>query len=472
MSTPAAPPAPSLRERIDAAPMSRFQWGVVALCTLLNTLDGFDVMAMAFTAAGVGSTFGLSGTQIGLLLSAGLVGMAAGSMLIAPLADSLGRRTVVLACVTLSGVGMVGSALAPTALVLGGTRALTGLGVGGILACTNVIASEFSNARRRGLSIGIYTAGYGVGATVGGLAAVALQDSFGWRGVFWTGAALTLGALVVLVRLLPESVDLMVHRGRDRDLARVNATLVRMRQEPLSSLSAATTDSRGSTDTGADTGTDTAPRVRLSALLTGGQHRSTLLVWLAFFCTMFGFYFVNSWTPTLLADAGLSSDQAAGGGIALAIGGALGSILYGVVTARADQRLVLIGFTLLASVAMATLVISTAVLVVALFVGVLVGALVNGCVAGLYTVTPALYGTRTRGTGMGWAIGIGRIGAILAPLVTGRLVDADWGATQLYVGAALVLAVSAVAVALLPRNGTTPSTGSPAGRRRPVAAGA
>ena len=463
MSTPAAPPAPSLRERIDAAPMSRFQWGVVALCTLLNTLDGFDVMAMAFTAAGVGSTFGLSGTQIGLLLSAGLVGMAAGSMLIAPLADSLGRRTVVLACVTLSGVGMVGSALAPTALVLGGTRVLTGLGVGGILACTNVIASEFSNARRRGLSIGIYTAGYGVGATVGGLAAVALQDSFGWRGVFWTGAALTLGALVVLVRLLPESVDLMVHRGRERDLVRVNATLVRMQQEPLTSLAAATSDS---------TGTDPAPRVRLSALLTGGQHRATLLVWLAFFCTMFGFYFVNSWTPTLLADAGLSPDQAAGGGIALAIGGALGSILYGVVTARADQRLVLIGFTLLASVAMATLVISTAILTVALLVGVLVGALVNGCVAGLYTVTPALYGTRTRGTGMGWAIGVGRIGAILAPLVTGRLVDADWGATQLYVGAALVLAVSAVAVALLPRNGTTPSTGSPAGRRRPVAAGA
>ncbi|MBM7507835.1 MFS transporter [Nocardioides sp. 31GB23] len=454
MSTPVAPPAPTLRARIDAAPMSRFQWGVIALCTLLNTLDGFDVMAMAFTAAGVGSTFALSGTQIGLLLSAGLVGMAAGSMLIAPLADSLGRRTVVLACVALSGIGMVGSALAPTALTLGGTRVLTGLGVGGILACTNVIASEFANARSRGLSIGIYTAGYGVGAMVGGLAAVALQDSFGWRGVFWTGATLTLGALVVLVRLLPESVDLMVHRGRDRDLARVNATLVRMRQEPLTSLSAATTD------TGTATGADTAPRVRLSALLTGGQHRSTLLVWLAFFCTMFGFYFVNSWTPTLLADAGLSSDQAAGGGIALAIGGALGSILYGVVTARADQRLVLIGFTLLAAVAMATLVLSTAVLVVALFVGVLVGALVNGCVAGLYTVTPALYGTRTRGTGMGWAIGIGRIGAILAPLVTGRLVDADWGATQLYVGAALVLSVSAIAVALLPRGGSARPAGA------------
>ena len=435
-------PDAGLRARIDAAPMSPYQWSIIALCILLNTLDGFDVMAMAFTAGSVGDAFALSGTQTGLLLSAGLVGMAAGSLFIAPLADTLGRRSVVLGCVAMSGVGMVGSALAPTAMVLGGTRVITGLGVGGILACTNVIASEFSNARSRGLAIGLYTAGYGVGATVGGLAAVGLQDSFGWRGVFWTGAVLTIAALVLLAWRLPESVELMVHRGQTADLPRVNTTLRRMRQRPLDALSEglAARSEPGQAE----------PGVRFSALLTGSQLRSTVLIWVAFFCTMFGFYFVNSWTPTLLADAGLSDDQAAGAGIALAIGGAMGAILYGAVTARLDQRLVLIGFTVLAGVAMASLVMSTAVLAIALVVGVVVGALVNGCVAGLYTVTPTLYCTRVRGTGMGWAIGIGRIGAILAPLATGRLVDADWSATQLYVGAAVVLTLSAVAVALLP----------------------
>lgn len=437
-------PGPTLRERIDAAPMSPYQWGVIALCVLLNTLDGFDVMAMAFTAAGVGAAFSLSGTQVGLLLSAGLVGMAAGSMLIAPWADRLGRRTVVLGCAALSGAGMVASALAPTALVLGGTRVLTGLGVGGILACTNVIASEFSNARRRGLAIGLYTAGYGVGATVGGLSAVWLQDGFGWRGVFWVGAALTLAALAILWWRLPESVDLLVQRDRPGDHDRVDATLARMRLAPLTDLERA-----GHVRTG-EAAPSAGPSAGPAALLGEGRTRPTVLVWLAFFATMFGFYFVNSWTPTLLADAGLTSDQAAGAGIALAIGGAGGAILYGAVTARLDQRLVLVGFTVLAAAAMACLVLATAVLALALVVGVLVGALVNGCVAGLYTVTPALYATRVRGTGMGWAIGVGRIGAILAPMVTGRLVDAEWSATQLYVGAALVLLVSAVAVALLP----------------------
>ncbi len=441
-STPAPVPG-SVRERIDNASMSPFQWTVVALCVLLNMLDGFDVMAMAFTAKNVGAEFGLSGTEIGLMLSAGLVGMAAGSLFIAPLADTLGRRTVVLACVAISGIGMVGSALAPSAVFLGITRIVTGLGVGGILACTNVIASEFSNAVRRGLAIGIYTAGYGVGATVGGLAAVSLQESYGWRGVYWTGAALTLLALGVLFAMLPESIDLMILRARPADLSRINTTLAKMHQPPLASLEEAAADARAGR---------VCERKHAGTLLTPALRRSTLLIWLAFFATMFGFYFVNSWAPTLFANAGLSSDQAAAAGMALAIGGAVGSVLYGLVTGRGNQRSMLIVFTVVAAVAMVAMVSTTAILALTLFIGVAVGALVNGCVAGLYTVTPALYSAQIRSTGMGWGIGIGRIGAILAPLITGQLVDAGWSATQLYVGAAGLLLISAVAVVLLPRT--------------------
>lgn len=452
MTAPAAhPPADArgIRARLDAAPMSPYQWMVVGLCVLLNTLDGFDVMAMAFTAGAVGEDFALSGTQIGLLLSAGLVGMALGSLLLAPLADTWGRRGVVLGCVALAGAGMLGSALAPTALTLGATRVVTGLGVGGILACTNVVASEFSNDRRRGLAIGIYTAGYGVGATIGGLAAITLQESFGWRGVFWTGTVLTLGALVLLAALLPESVDHQVHRGRASDLPRVNRVLVRMRQEPLASLADGLPDPADAAD-----GSGPPPARQVGSLLAGPLRRPTLLVWLAFFATMFGFYFVNSWTPTLLSRAGLSPDQAASAGMALALGGAAGSVLYGLVTAGRAPRRVLVVFTVLAAFAMVALVLSISVLALALVVGVVVGALVNGCVAGLYTVTPGLYDARVRGTGMGWGIGVGRIGAILAPLLTGRLVDAGWSATQLYVGAACVLLVAAGAVLAL---GAAPS---------------
>ena len=134
----------NIRERIDASPMSPFQWVVVGVCTFLNALDGFDVLAMAFTANRVSTEFGLSGSQLGVLLSAGLFGMAAGSLVLAPFADVFGRRSMLLFTTGLAAAGMFLSATAHSVLELGLWRVVTGLGVGGILACTNVIESAFS----------------------------------------------------------------------------------------------------------------------------------------------------------------------------------------------------------------------------------------------------------------------------------------------------------------------------------------
>ena len=380
----------NLRDRIDAAPMSRYQWMIIGLCVLLNTLDGFDVMTMAFTANGVSKEFDLSGTELGVLLSAGLVGMAIGSLFLAPFADVVGRRPTVLACVAMAGTGMLLGALSPTALTLGGARVLTGLGVGGILACTNVIASEYSNSRRRGLAIGIYSAGYGLGATLGGLAAVGLQEQFGWRAVFVVGAVATFAALALLAVLLPESVDFLLHRRRPDMVARLNKILARVGQPQIASADEAPAP-RG------PGGEELDGRARqVGSLLTPALRRSTVLVWLAFFATMFGFYFVNTWTPKLLVESGLSDQQAVTAGLMIALGGTVGAVGYGVVATRGDNRRVLMWFTLLAAVTMVVLILTTAVLAVALAVGVVVGALINGCIAGLYTVTPALYDPRIR----------------------------------------------------------------------------
>lgn len=178
---------------------------------------------------------------------------------------------------------------------------------------------------------------------------------------------------------------------------------------------------------------------------------------MAFLATMFGFYFVNSWTPQLLVTSGLSEADAVTAGMMLALGGTAGSVLYGLVASRLDSRLVLIAFTVLSAVTMVVFITSTALLTVALVIGVVVGALINGCIAGLYTITPAVYGTEIRSTGMGWAIGIGRIGAILSPMLAGRLLDSSWTPVNLYVGAAVVVAISAVALVFL-RTGQSART--------------
>lgn len=429
----------NLRARIDAAAMTPYQWMVVALCVLLNCLDGFDVMAMAFTASSLSEEFALSGSELGVLLSAGLVGMAVGSLALAPVADVIGRRPLILISVGLATLGMLLSAAAPTAVLLGLARVVTGLGVGGILASTNVIASEYASARWRGLAIGLYTAGYGIGATLGGVAARAMLTDLGWRSVFVAGGVATGAALVLLLVLLPESVDFLVQRRPRQAVERINRILGRLGH------AAVTADSLAATPRATTRHRSGNPGVLLSADL----RRSTLLIWVAFLATMFGFYFVNSWTPQLLVTSGLSEADAVTAGMMLALGGTVGSVLYGLVASRLDSRLVLIGFTVLSAVTMVVFITSTAVLTVALIIGVGVGALINGCIAGLYTITPAVYGAEIRSTGMGWAIGIGRIGAILSPMLAGRLLDASWTPVNLYVGAAVVVAVSAVALLFL-----------------------
>jgi len=315
---------------------------------------------------------------------------------------------------------------------------VTGLGVGGILACTNVIASEYSSDRWRGLSIGIYTAGYGVGATLGGMAAVSLQGSYGWRSVFVFGGIATAAALVLLAVLLPESVDFLLTRRPRNVVDRLNRIARRIGQPAITALA----DIQGAAG-------PARGRNKVGDLLAPANRRTTLLIWLAFFATMFGFYFVNSWTPRLLVEAGMTAEQGVVGGLMLTLGGTFGSILYGVLATKWSSRGVFICFAVLSAVAMVLFINSAGILMLAFIAGVGVGMLINGCIAGLYTVTPALYGTETRSTGVGWAIGIGRIGAIVAPMITGSLLDANWSPVQLYLGVGAVVLVAAVAVRLL-----------------------
>lgn len=436
-----------LRERINTSKMSPYQWAIIGMCVLLNALDGFDVLAMAFTANGVTKEFGLTGSELGILLSAGLVGMAIGSLCLAPLADIIGRRPMIIASVGAAGAGMLLAATATTMEQLGIWRLLTGLGVGCILACTNVIASEYSSKKRRGLSISIYTAGYGIGATLGGAAAVYLQSQYGWRSVFVFGGVSTLSILLVLLFLLPESVDFLVTKRPRNVLDRLNRIARKTGHPEVTALP----------DVQAVAKAKTNP---VSDLLSPANRRSTLLLWLAFFTTMFGFYFVNSWTPRLLVTAGMTESQGITGGLMLTLGGIFGAVLYGVLATKWNSKIVLVAFTVLSAVMIVVFISSASIIVLALGAGVLVGMLINGCIAGLYTLAPSLYPASVRSTGVGWGIGIGRIGAIIAPLITGALLDASWSAVQLYLAVGVVVLISAVAVGMIRSNEPVKSTAS------------
>lgn len=421
----------NLRDSIDQRPMSAYQWLVVGLCGLLNALDGYDVLSMAFTGSAVSQEFGLTGSKLGVLLSAGLVGMAVGSLVIGPLADRYGRRPLLIVSLIINGVGMGLSSMVSSHWELAAYRVLTGIGVGGILACTAVIASEYANNKRRGIAISVFTAGYGVGATLGGLGAAQLIPMFGWRSVFLVGAICTVVVLGLVIALLPESVDYLA-TGRHPRSAQIAASVARK---------------LGIDDAPAlPTVTQSTQKQSPGGVLSTRYRSQSLLLWASWFVVMFGFYFANTWTPALLVESGMTQQQGILGGIMLTVGGTFGALLYGTLTSRWSEKAVLIVFVILQSAALVLFITTTSVPAVAFSAGVVVGMLVNGCIAGMYTLSPMTYEPALRATGVGWGIGVGRVGAILAPLTVGALLDRGWSPVLLYVAVAAVGLLAAVAV--------------------------
>jgi MFS family permease len=179
--------ARDIRQLVAGGRMSAHQLAAIAVCVGLNMLDGFDVLVMSFTASGVSAEWKLTGSQLGLLFSAGLLGMAAGSMFLAPRADRFGRRNIVMASVLIVSFGMLFSGFSRSYVQLGILRAATGVGIGGILANATVLVAEYSSDRWRSTASYLYTSGYSIGATLGGAVAAILIARFGWRAAFEFG---------------------------------------------------------------------------------------------------------------------------------------------------------------------------------------------------------------------------------------------------------------------------------------------
>ncbi|MEA9563223.1 MULTISPECIES: MFS transporter [unclassified Xanthomonas] len=421
--------------------MTPFQWRAVAVCVLLTMLDGFDVMAMAFTAPHVSADWQLSGKLLGALFSAGLVGMAVGSLLLAPLADRIGRRALILVCLAILTVGMGASALAGDVWQLGALRAFTGVGIGGMLACVAVTAAEYSTARWRSTATVLQATGYPVGATIGGAIAALLVQHWSWPSVFWLGALGSLLCVPLVLAFLPESLDFLIARRPPHAHARFNAVLARMGMAPHPQLPLPPAQAAGQAQ-------------GYAALFVGKLRRQSLLIALAFFLLMFAFYFVLSWTPKLLVTAGLSAAEGLTGGVLLNLGGIVGGTLFSWLALRGRLSRLTAGALVLVAIGMVAFGLSSTVLSWAFVTALLTGAALTAAMGGLYAVAPVVFTAAVRSTGMGWSIGIGRLGAIASPLCAGVLLDAGWSPAMLYLacGVPLLLAAAAVVAMRLPER--------------------
>jgi len=414
--------------------MSRYQILVVTICLLIVLAEGYDLLLMAFAAGGVAKEWSLGGAETGLLLSSALVGMALGSAFIAPLADRIGRRLQTLGCLLLVVIAMALSAATMNYAQLGICRLITGLGIGGLVASLPVIAAEFSPQRRRSTMIALYTMGLPLGGVIGGIIAGALLANYSWRASFGVGAALTFVLFLVVLFLMPESIDYLLARRPKGALDSINKTLRKMNIAAVEALP--TPEPRAEN------------RVR-NAVFKGRNGIRSALLGFAFFVMMAAFYFATSWTPRLLEQSGLSAQQGISGGMLLNLGGAAAALAFSILAVFFKTRILTVIAFAGGAVAFVAMSLSLGSFGLTLLVAVLVGAFTNGSATGLFALAPDCYPASVRATAVGWASAIGRVGAILAPILAGVLIDNGWTPSGLFLLFAVPLALGAIAVAAL-----------------------
>lgn len=417
---------------LKTRPMNSYRWLLVGLCILLNIVDGYDVQVMSFTAASVSKEWALSGSVLGILISLGLVGMAFGSLFIAPIADKVGRRTIILSCLLLSGITMLFSSHVMNPYQLGILRFITGIGIGGLLTNGAVMANEFSTTKWKNLSVALLSTGYAIGAVVGGMIAYRLIGTVGWRSVFMCGGIFTLSVLVLVYFVLPESVEYQLIKRQPNSIERINKTLAKFNIQAIHSFPAYKELTHG--------------KVSIKTLFKGNFKARTIFVWIAFFSVMAGQYFILTWTPKLLTMAGMTPEQGVSLGIILNFGGIFGAILMAFLTVRYQINLVLSSFFALTAIFITVFVLNSGNYVYSMWIAVLVGVFNNGCVAGMYALANSTYDTEIRATGVGSAITMGRLGGILSPLGAGYLLDAGIKPLHLYNIDAILFAIGCIVI--------------------------
>ncbi|MFK8401449.1 MFS transporter [Pseudomonas sp. BGr12] len=381
------------------------RWSVVVLCMLFNVIDGLDAMAMAFTGSRVSAEWGLGAGQLGVLLSASLLGMAGGSLL-GSRADLHGRRPLLLAALSLSGLSMLLSFCSQDYYQLLLLRVLTGLGIGAVLVGANVLAYESASPRRRNLAIALQSVAFALGAGLGGLLAHQFNEWIGWRYVFLAGGGVTLAGAVAGAFWLRESPQFI----------RLAATTPRV------------------------------PRSEVyGQLFAARQWRLTASLALALFLAMASFYFVMSWTPTLMVRNGFSEQQGAVDGLLLSCGGMFGALLVGLSANRSRGRALLLGLLLLNALVMVLMASLVAESALPVAVGVIAGMALNGAIAALFVLAPQSFPAAIRASGVGLVLATGRLGAIISPAVAGSLLVLQWSTGAVF----LLFACSQVLAALL-----------------------
>lgn len=422
------------REVLARAPMGVLQIVVVAITVILNALDGFDVMSISFASPGIAAEWGIDRAALGIVLSMELIGMAIGSVLLGSVADRIGRRPTILGCLVVMAFGMLMATTVRGIFDLCLWRIITGLGIGGMLAATNAAAAEFSNAKRRHLCVSLMVIGYPIGAVIGGIFTAQLLQSYTWRSVFYFGASVTAASIPLVYFLVPESVHWLARKQPAGALEKINRTFQRMGHAVVTALPAISAEVRKRS----------AGDIFSPALIA-----TTLLVTAAYFFHITTFYYILKWVPKIVVDMGFAASSAAGVLVWANVGGATGGAVLGFMTQKFSVRALTIAVLLLSTVMVVIFGRTPADLDRLSMICAVAGFCTNAGIVGLYAILAQVFPTHARASGTGFAIGVGRGGSVLAPILAGFLFNDGFGLPLVSVVMALGSLVAAGLLLLL-----------------------
>lgn len=432
----------NINKIIDEAKFSPFHWKVLFWCLLIIIFDGYDLIIYGVALPLLMEEWALTTVQAGLLASSALFGMMFGAMIFGTLSDKIGRKKTILICVGLFSSFTFFGAFAENPIQFAILRFIAGLGIGGVMPICVALTSEYAPKRIRSTLVAVMFSGYAIGGMASALLGSFLVVDYGWEVMFYIAGIPTL-LLPIIWKMLPESLMYLVKEGREKDAKNIVQKLV-----PQESITASTVLLLDE-----PTKSDDAP---IKALFLKNRGFTTIMFWVAFFMCLLMVYALASWLPKLMTQAGYSLGASMLFLFALNIGGMIGAIGGGVLADKFHLKPVLTVMFAAGAISLILLGYNSPQIVLYTLIGV-AGATTIGSQILLYTFVAQYYPTIVRTTAMGWASGIGRIGAIVGPILTGALLTLELNHQTNFLFIAIPGVIAAIAIFLVNLNAAVDS---------------
>ena len=425
---------------VDGQKIRGFNLNLLFWSFLAMFADGYDISVMPFAMPTLSKLWHVDAGLQGWALTASLIGVLAGSPLLGYVGDRYGRKAAILLGSVIYGVTTLTVIWQHGYWVTLALRFCTGIGIGGLMPNTIALNSELSPKRLRATLVVLMFTGVTLGSSAPGFISAWVLPTFGWKVLFLVGGAVPLLVAVCLYFALPESVKFLGGRPERRgELLRISR-----RMRPDLTL-------------GEDTQFESAVKAKpdsgalgVGDILGPGFRAITPLLWVCFVTTLMANYFLNSWMPLLFNNAGLTPEKAALASSLYHIGGTVGGLLISVLLDQFGFVVIAVLFVCAAPAIAAIGASSMSYAALAPLAGI-AGLCVLGAQFGNNAAAGLLYPTQFRSKGVGWALGIGRFGAIVGPLLGGHLIKLHLPMRQLFVAAAMPMLIGAVAAVILVR---------------------